>query len=40
MEGNEISLMDVLPGEGDDICEKVDKKQKLKEVFAKLLKVN
>ena len=35
-EGNEISLMDILVGEGEDVCEKVDKKEKLQMLFEKV----
>lgn len=35
-EGNEVSLMDVLVGDGEDVCEKVDKKNSMKKMFQKL----
>ncbi len=38
-EGNEISLMDILVGDGEDICEKVDKSEKLKKLFEKVKKI-
>lgn len=38
-EGNEISLMDILVGDGEDICEKVDRSEKLKKLFEKVKKI-
>lgn len=35
-EGNEVSLMDILVGDGEDVCEKVDKKNNLKKLFEKI----
>ncbi|MBQ6794692.1 MAG: sigma-70 family RNA polymerase sigma factor [Clostridia bacterium] len=35
-EGNEISLMDILIGDGEDVCEKVDRSEKLKKLFEKV----
>ncbi|MBR5535944.1 MAG: RNA polymerase sporulation sigma factor SigK [Clostridia bacterium] len=38
-EGNEISLMDILVGDGEDICDKVDRSEKLKKVFEKIKRI-
>lgn len=35
-EGNEISLMDILTGDDEDVCDKVDKSEKLKQLFQKV----
>lgn len=35
-EGNEINLMDVLIGEGEDICDKVDRNENIKRLIKKL----
>lgn len=35
-EGNEVSLMDILVGDGEDICDKVDRKNNLKKLFEKI----
>ena len=35
-DGNEVSLMDVLPGENDDICERLDKENILSSVYKKI----
>ena len=35
-EGNEVSLMDVLVGDGEDVCERVDRKNCMKKMFQKL----
>ncbi len=35
-EGNEVSLMDILVGDGEDICEKVDRKNNLSRLFNKI----
>lgn len=35
-EGNEISLMDILVGDCEDVCDKVDKKENIKKLFEKL----
>ncbi|MBQ3110780.1 MAG: RNA polymerase sporulation sigma factor SigK [Clostridia bacterium] len=38
-EGNEISLMDILVGDGEDICDKVDKSEKIKKLFEKVRQI-
>lgn len=38
-EGNEISLMDILVGDGEDICDKVDRSEKLKKLFEKVKQI-
>lgn len=38
-EGNEISLMDILVGDGEDICDKVDKSEKIKKLFEKVKQI-
>lgn len=38
-EGNEISLMDILVGDGEDVCDKIDKSEKLKKLFEKLREI-
>ena len=38
-EGNEISLMDILVGDGEDICDKVDKGEKIKKLFEKVRQI-
>lgn len=38
-EGNEISLMDILVGEGEDICDKVDRSENIKKLVEKLKKI-
>ena len=38
-EGNEISLMDILVGDGEDVCEKVDRSEKLRRLFDKVKKI-
>lgn len=38
-EGNEISLMDILVGDGEDVCEKVDRSEKLKQLFEKVRRI-
>jgi len=35
-EGNEVSLMDVLVGDGEDICEKVDRKESIRSLYQKI----
>lgn len=35
-DGNEVSLMDVLPGENDDICERLDNENILASVYRKI----
>ena len=35
-DGNEVSLMDVLPGENDDICERLDTENILSSVYKKI----
>ncbi len=35
-EGNEISLMDILTGDDEDVCDKVDRSEKLKQLFEKV----
>ncbi len=35
-EGNEVSLMDVLVGDNEDVCEKVDKKQSIGKLYEKI----
>lgn len=35
-EGNEVSLMDILVGDGEDVCEKVDRKNNLQKLFEKV----
>jgi RNA polymerase sporulation-specific sigma factor len=32
-EGNEVSLMDVLPGDGEDVCEKVERRGCIKKLY-------
>lgn len=32
-EGNEVSLMDVLPGDGEDVCEKVEKRGRIRRLY-------
>lgn len=38
-EGNEVSLMDILVGDGEDICEKVDRSQNIKRLFEKVKEI-
>ncbi len=38
-EGNEISLMDILVGDGEDVCEKVDRNEKIRKLFEKVKKI-
>lgn len=35
-DGNEVSLMDVLPGENDDICERLDRENILSSVYKRI----
>ncbi|MGM9551081.1 MAG: sigma-70 family RNA polymerase sigma factor [Clostridia bacterium] len=35
-EGNEVSLMDILVGDGEDVCERVDKKNNVKKLIERL----
>ncbi len=35
-EGNEISLMDILVGDGEDVCEKVDRSENIKKLIEKV----
>lgn len=37
-EGNEVSLMDVLVGDSEDVCEKVDKKNSIRGLYEKIQK--
>lgn len=38
-EGNEVSLMDVLVGDSEDICEKIDKKHSLRRLYEKVREI-
>lgn len=38
-EGNEISLMDILVGDGEDVCDKVDRSEKIKKLFEKVRQI-
>lgn len=38
-EGNEVSLMDILVGDGEDVCEKVDRKNNIRKLFDKVRQI-